>query len=254
MSVIKQISVFDGNNWSTGDIGADASNIDISSAILGSSTNVQSALTTIGNKIGTTAIPSGLGTTITGAINTLNTKLDPLYKTYYTETSGNFFNWLDSQTWNNQNGVFYIIINTANTTGLPETNVNTPYCIFMKRWDNSQIFFINNYGGMIRIWKNYKSGNWQGWKMMNIDQGIQPITLTANSQTEYQIVFPHQYPSNNISISCTVQFYSAASMVSAPLIRSIDKSSFWVRIYFSGSTTANVKLHWYAKYHGTVAS
>lgn len=75
MSVIKQISVFNGNDWSTGDIGADASNIDISSAILGSSTNVQSALTTIGNKIGTTAIPSALGTTITGAINTLNTNL-----------------------------------------------------------------------------------------------------------------------------------------------------------------------------------
>lgn len=78
MSVIKQISVFNGSNWSTGDIGADASNIDISSAILGSSTNVQSALTTIGNKIGTTAIPSALGTTITGAINTLNTKLTNL--------------------------------------------------------------------------------------------------------------------------------------------------------------------------------
>ena len=75
MSVIKQISVFNGSDWNTGDIGADASNIDISSSILGSSTNVQSALTTIGNKIGTTAIPSGLGTTITGAINTLNTKL-----------------------------------------------------------------------------------------------------------------------------------------------------------------------------------
>ena len=72
MSVIKQISVFNGNSWNTGNIGADASNIDISSAILGSGTNVQSALTTIGNKIGTTAIPSGLGTTITGAINTLN--------------------------------------------------------------------------------------------------------------------------------------------------------------------------------------
>ena len=75
MSVIKQISVFDGNSWNTGDIGADASNIDINSAILGSGTNVQSALTTIGNKIGTAAIPSGLGTTITGAINTLNTNL-----------------------------------------------------------------------------------------------------------------------------------------------------------------------------------
>ena len=78
MSVIKQISVFNGSDWNTGDIGADASNIDISSSILGSSTNVQSALTTIGNKIGTTAIPSGLGTTLTGAINTLNTKLTNL--------------------------------------------------------------------------------------------------------------------------------------------------------------------------------
>lgn len=78
MSVIKQISVFDGSNWNTGDIGADASNIDISSAILGSNTNVQSALTTIGNKIGTTAIPSRLGTTITGAINTLNTNFNTL--------------------------------------------------------------------------------------------------------------------------------------------------------------------------------
>ena len=77
MSVIKQISVFNGSDWSTGDIGADASNIDISSAILGSGTNVQSALTTIGNEIGTTAIPSELGTTITGAINTLNIKLVP---------------------------------------------------------------------------------------------------------------------------------------------------------------------------------
>ena len=76
MSVIKQISVFNGSDWNTGDIGADASNIDISNAILGSGTNVQSALTTIGNKIGTTAIPSALGTTITGAINTLNNNLD----------------------------------------------------------------------------------------------------------------------------------------------------------------------------------
>lgn len=71
MSVIKQISVFNGSDWTTGDIGANASNIDITSGILGSSANVQSALTTIGTKIGTTAIPSALGTTITGAINTL---------------------------------------------------------------------------------------------------------------------------------------------------------------------------------------
>lgn len=98
MSVIKQISVFNGSDWNTGDIGADASNIDISSAILGSSTNVQSALTTIGNKIGTTAIPSALGTTITGAINTLNTNLNTNVNTRRAAFTPHFYYTVDSST------------------------------------------------------------------------------------------------------------------------------------------------------------
>ena len=36
MSVIKQISVYDGSNWGTEDIGADAGNILLSSNIAGS--------------------------------------------------------------------------------------------------------------------------------------------------------------------------------------------------------------------------
>lgn len=43
MSVIKQISVYDGSNWGTEDIGADAGNILLSSNIAGS-TNLQTAL------------------------------------------------------------------------------------------------------------------------------------------------------------------------------------------------------------------
>lgn len=43
MSIIKQISVYDGSSWGTSDIGADAANILLSSSIAGS-TNLQTAL------------------------------------------------------------------------------------------------------------------------------------------------------------------------------------------------------------------
>ena len=68
MSVIKQISVYDGSSWNTNDIGAAASNVSLSTNAAGAS-NVQTALN---NLVGTSKL-TGSRAIITNASGVLNT-------------------------------------------------------------------------------------------------------------------------------------------------------------------------------------
>lgn len=208
MSVIKQISVYDGSNWGTEDIGADAGNILLSSSIAGS-TNLQTALGNIlpasqltanqvliadsNKRLATNGVSATQLGYLDGVTSNIQTQLDeklPLMNTYSQDGTGfnkNFLlitpNNFNTQHMRRSGWSWFGTTERANFTNIPTLLANATSATGIR-----QVYFINSNQIQVRVIENYpqfgrvhanayQNGTWTGWRTINANYSYQPIGI-----------------------------------------------------------------------------